>query len=86
MSFAAKTEDGKEVEASFSGLNPARGVQIGEYEFPMGEFCSMVMHFLGGGLFGWGDGRETPEPVNKALNYLFGLYEKKDGKWVRKNS
>ena len=86
MSLVVQTTDGKGVEARFMGTFSAEGingVQIGEHEIPLTDFCVMVRHFLGGGFGGWERG-ETPEVVNKTLTDLFDLYEKRDTKWVRR--
>jgi len=81
MSLKVKTVDG-EVTAQFMGI-PIAGVSIGKHEISLEHFCVMAVHFLGGGLCGWGN--ETPECVNKALSYLSNLYTSDEaGKWTRK--
>lgn len=85
MSLQMTDVDGRSVEVQFIGLSHSgtNGVRIGEIELPLDDFCAMAAHFLTGGFFGWGND-ETPEAVNKALSYLFELYEQVDGKWIRK--
>lgn len=83
MSLVVRTFDGG-VTARFIGLSQIEGVEVGDYEIPLEDFCVMATHFLGGGFFGWNT--ETPEPVGRALSYLFEIYEQVDGKWVRKRA
>lgn len=80
MSLIVTTSKGQTM-AQFTGY-PISGVQIGECEMPLEDFCMMATHFLEGGLFGWAG--ETPKAVNNALSNLFEMYEQVDGKWVRK--
>lgn len=82
MSLGVNTIEGKGIEANFRGVDPADGVQIGEYGFSLENFANMAVHFLGGGFFGFPG--ETPKTISDSLNYLFEKYEKVDGKWVRK--
>lgn len=80
MSLIVATDKGH-VMTQFIG-HPIDGVQVGEHEIPLADFCVMATHFLEGGFFGWGG--ETPKAVNDALSNLFEMYEQIDGKWVRK--
>ena len=80
MSLIVATDKGN-VRAEFTGY-PIDGVGFGKYDIPLDHFCAMASHFLAGGFFGWGG--ETPGAMSKALSDLFEIYERVDGKWVRK--
>ncbi len=83
MSLDFCTTDGQTNHASFL-FPPTEGVNIAGCEIPLRDFRRLSTHFLSGGFFGWGEGVKTPESVNEALNFLFGIYEKIDGEWTRK--
>ena len=84
MSLIVKTVDGEVKTRFMDNFAPEQGVVIGEHEIPLEHFSYMAMHFLSGGVFGWGD--ETPDCVNKSLTALFNFYKRTDdGKWIRKS-
>jgi hypothetical protein len=82
MNIAFRTTDGKELDANLNMIVPDGQVRIGEYEMSLEQFAGMASHILIGGLFGW-PGHVTPEPVNKALTFLFDMY-RQEGKWTRR--
>lgn len=83
MSISFQTSDGREIAAAVLPLAQDGEIQIGEYEIPLEQFADVAGHLLGGGLAGWPD-HLTPASVDKTLSHLFDLYERVDGKWVRK--
>lgn len=78
--FAVSTNKGQ-IETQIIDF-PVKGIRIGDYEMSLEDFCMMATHLLEGGFFGWNGG--TPKAVNDALSNLFEMYERVDGKWVRK--
>ncbi len=83
MSLIVQKTDGSEIVTCFIRAFPIKEVRIGEHEMSLEHFGAMAVHFLGGGYFGWNKNK-TPEAINNVLSQLFEMYERVDGKWVRK--
>ena len=83
MSLLFTTVDEVGVEVSLHPHERGVDVQIGQYRFALGTLGGMAEIFLGGGLFGWPNGKILPE-VNQVISHFFDHFENKDGEWKRK--
>jgi len=79
MSFSVTNTIGQEIRFFFGMIVAKSAVSIGEYKIPFDQFAMLCAHFLKGGLFSWEN--EIPDSINDALNKLFAVYEKKNGRW-----